>query len=217
MYMSKLRLIRPNAARAGIYDMHKALWELFADDPDRKRDFLYRDLGDGSFLTVSAREPVDSRGVWHVETKEYDPSLSAGERLHFSLRANAVRKTRAKDGKQVRHDVVQDLRKQLEAGGMPPDDLPPRLALAQQAGLDWLEARQESLGLELAEGTVFVERYQAEPLLKGGRRRGKATVASIDLRGFATVSNPEHLRKALFQGVGPAKSFGYGLLLVRRA
>lgn len=217
MFMSKLTLIKPRAARAGIYDAHKALWELFADDPDRRRDFLYRDLGDGSFLAVSEREPVDHRGVWCLEVKPYEPALAQGDRLHFSLRANAVRKARDMNGKQVRHDVVQDLRKRQEAEGMASEDIPPRLVLAQKAGLDWLKARQEMLGMELEEGTVFVERYQAEPLLKGESRRGRATVASLDLRGFASVVDPDKLRTALFLGVGPAKGFGCGLLLVRRA
>jgi len=214
MFMSRLTLKRPEAVRRGVYDAHRALWRLFADAPDRRRDFLFRELDDLTFLAVSHREPRDTDGIWRLELKPYEPRLAAGDRLHFSLRANAVRKTRDEEGRQVRHDVVQDVRTKFEAQGREP---PPRLALAQEAGRDWLLSRADALGLQIEAGTVLAESYRAEALGKPAAAGRRATLACMDLRGFGVVKDPERLRQALFDGVGPAKAFGCGLLLVRRA
>lgn len=220
MFMSRLRLRIPMAARAGVYDAHQALWRLFADHAERRRDFVYRDLGDMVFLTVSHRQPVDREGIWHMEWKAYDPALAAGERVYFSLRANAVRKVRqpvaGRDkGRQVRYDVVQDTRKRYEERGEEP---PTRLELAQVAGTEWLVARQEALGLALEPQTVVADAYQPRPLDKPrAKAEPRVTLATLDLSGFATVTEPQRLRQALFAGVGSAKAFGCGLLLIRRA
>ena len=48
-----------------------------------------------------------------------------------------------------------------------------------------------------------------------GERHKAIQFSSLDYQGVAEVVDPEALRKALFEGVGHAKSFGCGLLLVR--
>ena len=214
MYMSKLSFDARVLARDGCYEAHQALWKIFSDSPDRERDFLYRAISAKAFLAVSARAPERSSLLDRLEVKPYDPRLAAGERLLFSLRVNPVRK--AKIGKkQFRHDVVQDLRKRLmEEDGLRPEELPPRPVLAERAGRDWLAARQEALGLAVDPDTVMAEAYVRERFRKA---KGPAvTLGRMDLRGYATVTDPEALRRALFEGVGCAKGFGFGLLLVRR-
>lgn len=217
MYMSRLEFDRAALARRSLYEAHRALWDVFSDGPDRKRDFLYRELDPGVFLTVSRREPPAAwNGLNRLDVKPYAPRLRAGERVLFSLRANPVRKTRDEAGRQVRHDIVQDLRTRLMAGGALKEDLPPRLDLAERAAADWLAARGESLGLAPEKGTVLVEAYENQRFRK--TRDGREVVVSmLDMRGFAAVADPEALRRALFEGVGPAKAYGCGLLLVRRA
>jgi len=70
LYLSRLRLSRAPSARAldallnpaepgpRIDAHHRLLWAVFADSPDRQRDFLWREEGDGLFLTLSARAPA---------------------------------------------------------------------------------------------------------------------------------------------------------------
>ena len=216
MYMSKLVFDRVHLARRSVYEAHQALWDVFSDGPERERDFLYRETDPGVFLAVSAREPGPRPQLASADTKPYDPRLRAGERVLFSLRVNPVRKTRDERGRQVRHDIVQDLRKRLMAEGTPQQRLPTRLELAERTAGHWLAARRAALGLEIDSEALMVEAYDNRRFrkAKGG---AEVVVTTLDLRGFATVADPEALRTALFEGVGPAKAFGCGLLLVRRA
>lgn len=216
MYMCKLVFDRYALARRGVYEAHQALWDVFSDGPDRTRDFLYREMEPGTFLAVSSREPAPRPELMRSQIKSYAPRLRAGERVLFSLRVNPVRKTRDERGKQVRHDIVQDLRKRLLADGTPGEELPPRLDLAEQAAQGWLAARGERLGLAPEDATLMAEAYDNQRFRKarGGRQ---VVVSTLDLRGFATVTDPDALRTALFAGIGPAKAYGCGLLLVRRA
>lgn len=211
MYLSRLRLRSKEAIRRSIYDAHQALWRLFADGPDRKRDFLFREIDPTTYLTVSARQPVDRDGVWEVAVKPYAPKLVQGSRLFLSLRANAVVKRKGADGRQDRFDVVQDARKRFEASGAEP---PPRASLAQECGAKWLLARQEAMGLGFEDETLVVESYTQRRFWRGGI---EAKIGTLDFAGFARVIDPERAVCALLHGVGPAKGFGCGLMLARRA
>jgi CRISPR system Cascade subunit CasE len=60
-----------------------------------------------------------------------------------------------------------------------------------------------------------VSGYRQYRLLKA---RGKSPIrfSSLDFDGVLTVTEPDRLCQTLFDGIGPAKAFGCGLLLVRR-
>ncbi|GFK93300.1 CRISPR system Cascade subunit CasE [Fundidesulfovibrio magnetotacticus] len=211
MYFSQLILDPRKAVIDGFYDAHQALWGLFSDSPERKRDFLYREMDPVTFLTVSARPPEDATGAWRVRSKPYAPRLSKGDRLYVSLRVNAVVKRKGADGRQDRFDVVQDARMRLLAAKEP---VPPRAELAQSEGLKWLEKHQESWGLVFDPKGVNVTSYVQHRLWRYG---SKAKVSALDMAGFARVTAPEAVLRALTLGVGPAKGFGCGLMLARRA
>lgn len=211
MYLSKLLLRSKEAIFADIYDAHQALWRLFTDGPNRKRDFLFREIDTVTFLAVSAREPKDTDGVWAMAVKPYSPRLVEGDRLYLSLRANAVVKRKGPDGKQDRFDVVQDARKRFAAAGTEP---PPRAALAQECGVKWLLARQEAMGFCFEDQSVVVESAVQRRFWRGGK---EAKITTLDFAGFASVADPGKALRALLAGVGPAKGFGCGLLLARRA
>lgn len=213
MYMSKIELDIAKSSRLGVYEAHQALWKLFSDSPDRERDFLYRRLDTASFLTVSVRKPEREEFVRRMDVKEYYPRLSAGDRVMFSLRFNPVVKRRNEHGRQVRVDLVQDERKRLMNGQA---ELPPRPVIAEGVAEEWLGKRQRNLGLSLEPGSLMVESYdQARFARHGGRR--PVVLSRIDARGFASVTDVAQLEGALFNGVGCAKGFGFGLLLIRWA
>lgn len=211
MYLSRLTLRSKEAIFQNVYDAHQALWRLFADGPDRQRDFLFREIDAVTFLAVSAREPKDADGVWTMAVKPYAPRLAAGDRLYLSLRANAVVKRKGPDGKQDRFDVVQDARRRFLAENAEP---PPRAALAQECGVKWLLARQEGMGLCFEEPSLVVESAVQRRFWRGGQQ---AKISTLDFAGFAAVADPELALRALLHGVGPAKGFGCGLVLARRA
>lgn len=218
MIMSRMTLRPQAASRLGVYEAHQALWLAFADGPERTRDFLYREMdgfgpaarGGRQFLVVSSRAPRLDQGLWDAQQKPYAPRLRRGERILFTLRVNPVRKIRDEQRRQIRLDMVEH---RLQS--MPEQDRPPRLAVAQEEGLTWLRHRQEALGLAVDFEACVVEAYRKWRFRKP-RMEKDVVIATMDLRGFATVSDPEALVRALFHGVGPAKAFGCGLLLARR-
>ncbi len=213
MFMSKLTFDSAQMARSKTYEAHQAIWAVFSDGPDRKRDFLYRQVDAYSFLTVSDREPIKSNLLQTCFAKTYAPKLCAGERILFSLRLNPVVKRRNAQKRQVRVDMVQDRRKRLMDKGATKSELPSRIILAEEVAIEWLNRRHESLGLNVE--NVMVESYEQDKFHKKNRRT--VTLSRIDISGFATVDDAEKLRASLYNGVGCAKGFGFGLLLIKRA
>ena len=197
-----------------LYDSHRALWQLFGDHADRKRDFLYREIAPLSYLCLSQRPPKDNKGIWSIISKPFAPKLDHGNRLLFSLRVNAVRKTRDEKGRQLRHDIVQHARTRLQAKGVPPEDIPPRPILAQTEGKAWFLNRQESFGLNLEEETFMIEGSSRHTFYK--KNSGKGQLNFLDMRGFARVTDADRLMQTIKKGIGPAKGFGCGLLLIQR-
>jgi len=198
------------------YKEHQALWRLYSDDPDAERDFLFRrdELYHGlRYFVLSEREPEDRDGIWFIETKPYTPTLTAGQQLAFSLRANPVIKRKGEDGKSRRHDVVMDAKHRGDYQRQPRQTREPVIDIAQQAGVEWLRQRAASHGFAIGEEGVRVEGYQQHRSPKRGNR---IAYSSIDFAGVLQVEDTGLLAEALKKGIGPAKAFGCGLLLIRR-
>ena len=68
----------------------RLVWTLFAESKDRKRDFLWREDSTRRLYVLSTRAPEDRHRIFNVETKRFEPALTPGDRLVFSLRANAT-------------------------------------------------------------------------------------------------------------------------------
>ena len=199
------------------YEVHAMIWRIFSDGSRKKRDFIYRMEVQGRsplIYAVSESEPADLDGIWEIDQKEYRPVLRAGQRLGFSLRANPVRTKRNEMGKHCRHDVVMDAKKLLQDSGCPPDAWPPGAVLVQQEGYNWLEFRAGRLGFSVEQDLVRADGYRQHRFRKwdGGQR---VAISTIDFNGVLTVTDSDQFEETLVTGVGPAKSFGCGLLLVR--
>jgi CRISPR system Cascade subunit CasE len=63
----------------------RLVWTLFADREDRRRDFLWREDDARRFYVLSTRPPEDRHQIFNVETKPFEPTLTPGDRLVFSL------------------------------------------------------------------------------------------------------------------------------------
>ena len=200
------------------YREHQQLWRLFDEDPDAKRDFLFRREqvnGWPRFFIVSARKPTKTDGIWNIENREYEPKLHSGQQLAFSLRVNPVVTRTGDDGKKHRHDVVMNLKKQIGYQQVPGNKRPPLIHLVEQAGLEWLEKRAEKHGFVFNAGTVRVDAYTQNRAFKK-RNNQPIHYSTLDFKGVLTVIEPDIFKATLYGGVGPAKAFGCGLLLVRR-
>ena len=197
---------------------HRLIWTVFSDGKDRQRDFLWRHDGQGRFFILSGRRPRASELFNAPETKVFDPELSAGDRLQFTLRANAT-KDRAtvsrmeKDdrrGKSRRVDVVMDLMRAAPDGAKRAEI---RSVVAQTAAEAWMVRQGAAKGF--APRSTVVEGYSTIEL--GRRRRQGATFGILDLRGEVEVTDPGAFLAALAAGFGRAKAWGCGLMLIRRA
>ncbi|MDB5969448.1 MAG: cas6e [Hydrocarboniphaga sp.] len=194
----------------GPYIEHQRLWTLWGTRPDAQRDFLFRRVEGGTptYYLLSESPPVMETPGWQIETKLFQPQLEEGDELAFDLRANPV-VTRRTEGGARRHDVVCDaLRTQA---GEPID----RALIERAAGLAWLAKQGSRCGFRFDEGEVRTGAYRQERVRKDGG--GDIRYSTLDFSGRLTVTDPEPFRAALRNGLGKAKAFGCGLLLVRRA
>lgn len=202
---------------------HGLVWSLFSRPDEPARDFLFRQIEPGAFIVVSERPPDDPHGLWTIgEPKPYAPNLTAGDRLGFVLRANptvAVPQPGAKRGKRV--DVIMHAKSKLDreqradfcadgVGGV---------------ALDWLIKRGPTIGAEFDAAACDATGYIQVKIPRGpndpnrpSRASGKNVIefSEIDFEGVLTVTDPEKLCAALFKGIGKAKAYGCGLMMVRR-
>jgi len=199
------------------YKAHHMVWDIFTDDPDRKRDFLYRieeSEGLPTIYSVCQREPVNRGGMWRIDTKEYDPILRPGQELSFVLRANPVRTKRNDAGKHSRHDVVMEAKTRLKQQGRPKEYWPPEPEIVQKAGYAWLAMKGEGNGFAVVEENVRADGY-AQRRFRKQKAKQPISISTIDFTGILTVTDPEKFKSALFYGIGPAKGFGCGMMMIR--
>jgi len=218
MYFSRIRVLgnRPDKlmeiVKSNDYDQHQLLWRLFPDDSKADRDFLFkRDeyRGFPQFYMISTREPVSLEDVLELETKAYQPQIEVGNRLAFTLRANPVRTRKVDDHskKRKRDDVVMLLKNRYKAEGK----VASKAELSQEAGEQWLKSRAEKQGFKL--DAVRADSYQQHCFTRKGR---DIRYSSLDFQGTLTVVDAVKFTHLLTNGIGPAKAFGCGLMLIRR-
>jgi CRISPR system Cascade subunit CasE len=244
MYFSRVRVSPNHLAEFAYhfqhtyYRQHQLLWKLFRDKPDDKRDFLFRQDTDRQglpvFYMLSEHEPSHSVNLFLVETKPFNPQLKTGDTLAFSLRANPVeqitqertteekiqlRIQRKEKGlkdkeilphKRIRHDVVMSLKNSLLEKGIAKNKLPSQAELEQQAGEQWLTQRAEKNGFEVS--SVIAQGYQQHRF-----KKRQIKISTLDFEGLLEITEPELFKTALFKGIGSAKAFGCGMLLIKRA
>lgn len=204
----------------GGYQDHQWLWRLFPAPPGSAREFLYRRFekdGMPQFYVLSGRRPEGNESSWTVNSRAFTPQLTKGDRLRFDLRANPV-VTRSVNGKKSRHDVVMERKRALLAGrgltrwqDWQSDDRPALYSVVRDACVEWIRSRESGFGFAIDEPTLNVDSYQ-QHAEKGGRLR----FSTVDFSGDLTVTEPVSFGVSLRNGVGHAKAFGCGLMLIKR-
>lgn len=204
-------LLVPAESDARVAAAHRLVWALFADGPARPRDFLWREVTPGVFMTLLARPPLDAHGLFDVEHKAFTPALAKDDRLAFSLRANAtVARSGAPGARSKRRDVVMDVLHALPKGAR----AEARHDAIITTGRAWLTDQGARCGFT-PDDDIAVDGYDQRRLPRDG---GTALCfSSIDLDGRLTVTDPALFLRHLALGFGRAKAFGCGLMLIRRA
>ncbi len=183
---------------------HRAVMALFpeieANNPRSEAKVLFRlDTVAGQapyFLIQSTLAPRENLSL---ETKEIELlAPPAGSHISFRLSVNAVK------------------RKHRDTKGVTPIPFDGDLDAPQQLPrmTEWLA---QKLSPALDEVTIMNHQRQALGADRQGKSKDSPFVVQVDLiDGFAQVKDPEHLEHLLLNGVGRAKSYGCGLLSIRR-
>jgi CRISPR system Cascade subunit CasE len=190
-HLSQALLPLESALRARLadgYAWHKALWACFPDRRDDARDFLFRvDRLEGGFraLLLSDGRPAP-HPVLAWQTKEVGAAFLGHAAYRFQLKANPTFR-RSSDGM--------------------------RLALYDEAKLrDWLDRKAAGGGFAVADDSLSVGAPLDEAFVKDGRR-GKHV--AVDFQGVLTVVDRDRFTQTFHHGIGSAKGFGYGLLMLQ--
>ena len=212
------RLIDPQEPGVAQDAHHRLLWSAFAGDPNAARDFLWRADGKGRFFTLSRRRPEASPFFEAPEVKEFSPALDPGDRLDFVLRANATRtrktgQTTASGKERRKHDdVVMHAIKDIPKGER--DEA--RMAAATDVGRIWLQGQGARGGFQVESAEIADYSVIALPSHRGPRK-GQPQFGVLDMSGVIRVEDPVLLLESMARGFGRAKSFGHGLMMIRRA
>lgn len=159
------------------------------------------------YYVVSAREPRPEPDLFDVRTKPYRPQLSAGQMLQFDLRANPTVSRRGGDGRSRRHDVLMNAKRSAASSAASTGET------ISDVAARWLLERARDWGIEVDGNNLLQSGYRQHKL---SRKGGSIEYSSLDYQGIARVLDPPRLQRVLFEGVGHAKGFGCGLLLVKR-
>lgn len=213
----------------GPYAQHQWLWQFLSAEPGTPRDFIFR-RRDGEnklpgFYVVSKRLPKTISESWEVSHREYDPQISVGQRLAFEIRANPVISHKV-GGKSRRDDVVMhEKRRLLKDRGFQSwadwyDDeqtKPLLYDLVQSTCTKWFESRSERAGFRLVKDSQNSQIVRVDGYVQQRAEKKDIRFSSVDFSGELEVTDKNAFLRTLFEGLGHAKAFGCGLMMVKRA
>lgn len=197
-YLSQVRIGKGEAARLRLrdaYAWHQKLWRAFPGKDGELRGFLFRidDRHEVFRVLLLSPEPpvVPDWGRWEVK-KVADRFLSHDHYL-FQVRANPTIKR-----------VVRDTAGERKKNGC-------RTGIYDSGELNaWIGRKALQSGIEILD-------YSAGPPIHSyfvkEARRGKHI--AVDFQGTLRVKDRAAFEKAFYTGIGPAKAFGFGLLMLR--
>lgn len=190
------------------YELHRQLWRLFPgvenesrrSGDESRQGFLFRveERLSGRptrLLVQSRRAPGAATGVNVIGFREFNPQPAVGQYLAFLLTANPIK------------TIVDTQREAKTAKKSEKCRVP---LIREEAQREWLARKlAQAAHIEAAEVLPHPPLY-----FRKGSQGGK--LATVTYEGTLRVSNPGALNECLENGIGPAKAFGCGLLLVRR-
>lgn len=186
------------------YDWHKLAWACFPGRPDAKRDFLFRldTAPEGVLLHVLGREEPARPEQCPEETwecREIPAAFLQHDAYRFDVACNPGRKVTmyTADGARKKNSRREAIIHKDE----------------QEA---WFTRKAQDNGFSLAPGTLHIDPCQAHYFHKrepeGNRKEG--THIGVRFCGTLHVKDREQFCKAFSAGIGSARSFGFGLLLL---
>lgn len=209
-WLARIDLDTGVVERLGLFDSHdwhQRLWECFPSSTGSKRDFLSRvDLLDGSARAwlLAKRKPQcpDWCPADAFALREIAPGFLSHKHYAFDLRANPTKALvqREADGSPRRKANG----KRASGKRVPlvkPDDLKA-----------WLERKAAQAGFRISAAKALEIGPMVENYFHKNDARG--CHGGVQFRGVLEVVDAAKFSAAYVEGIGSAKAFGFGLLLL---
>lgn len=212
MFLSRVEV--PWGYSRNLYDIHRAIWKLFPDteresrrnSDEARQGFLFRieenQPGKPSRLIIQSRKfPLKQIGeIKILAAKELNPQPCRSQQLEFLLTANPVKTINDKNGRTSRDGEIKHCRVPL---------------IREEEQIEWLRKRLETIA---SIENVTVTKLPPIFFYKRGRNNesNSGKLVPVQYEGSIRVGDPERLVVLMQNGIGPAKAFGCGLMLVKR-
>jgi CRISPR system Cascade subunit CasE len=201
-HLTQITLDFATAARLRLrdcYDWHQAVWKAFPGRDGKPRDFLTRlDRQRDGFrlLIVSPSEPT--RPDWcplkSWRSKPIPETYFTRRRYAFQLAANATKK------------VVK-----LGVEGQPTKNGRRVPLTSRDEFVSWITRKGEQGGFAVNEETLRTFSRGREYFEKHGVR---GLHSAVEFQGVLNVTDPGRFHETFTRGIGSAKAFGFGLLVI---
>lgn len=200
--LTQINLDFATAARLQLrdcYDWHQAAWKAFPGRDGQPRDFLMRldRQRDGFRLfIVSPNEPTRPDwcplGSWR--SKLIPETYFTRRRYAFQLCANPTKKVT-----------------KLGADGQPTKNGKRVPLSSREEYVGWISRKGEQSGFTVKEETLRTFARGREYFEKRGVR---GLHSAVEFQGVLNVTDPAKFHETFTRGIGPAKAFGFGLMVI---
>jgi len=189
------------------YDWHQRVWQAFGGRGGAPRDFLTRvdQIDDAHRLLIVSATPASKPGWCPTDcfqTKPIPEAFFGHPRYRFSLLANPTKKIIDPDkSKVVRPDGRIDRNRNSR-----------RVSLTRREDLlAWLNRKAEAGGFAVDLDKVRTIPRGREYFFKPGAR---GVHHAVEFQGVLQVTDATKFREAFVRGIGSAKAFGFGMLVL---
>lgn len=199
MYLTKVNISAMEAAKTFInsyYRWHQFVWKAFPERDGQTRDFLHRveeSRGDYTLYILSPQRPkLVSIGNW--ETREVSSTFYDGKKYAFKVRLNPTYKEPRfnEDKKEAKQGVRRALWDPQK--------------ISKYISHKALDNGFTILGQQIDGPYKNISWKGAKPI----------THASVEVQGVLEVTDATKFKLAATQGIGSAKGFGFGLMLLKK-
>jgi CRISPR system Cascade subunit CasE len=194
-YEDAVRLLRIRDT----YDWHQRIWQAFAGRDGEARDFLIRvDRKEEAYRVLILSRSTPIKPAWCPTecfgTKTVPDDYFSHPRYRFSLLANPTRKVRSnRDGERTKNGR--------------------RMAIIERDQLlEWLKRKAEAGGFTFDPEAVRTIPRGPEYFHKNSWAHGAHN--GVEFQGELSVLDLSRFRETVAAGIGSAKAFGFGLLLL---
>ncbi len=202
MYLSRLSLqISAPGVRQSLrncQDMHRTIMKAF-DCSREEAQVLYRVIKTDQKLTVYVQsknvprwERIESSGFYCEKQQDISALFEAFTRdrmFRFSLIACPTKKVKS-EGKNSRRVLLQN----------------------PQSRIEWLVRQGEKNGFAIVES----HETGKEVLTSGNKEKHEFFLTGVPFEGILKITEPESFCRGFLQGIGPEKSYGFGMLMIGR-